>query len=284
LKVAPPIMLDGFLPICEHLFGTHGSQNDMTSLHGKTVLLTGASKGIGAATAALLGRAGAKVVAQYGSDEAGAQAATAAVPVERKLLVSVDFMQPDSADLLWRAATEWAGRIDVVVCNAAVLHWYGGFSGEDDAVWDRAWAETLQVNVRAPTSLMRHAVRHFRAHGGGVLVTLSSWAAQRGTSSPEAIAYAASKAAIKAAAQTIARGYAHENILSYIIAPGLVDTGMSATAAETQGGAAAVNAGLAMGEPVPPEEIAEVIAFLATGAARHLSGATLDVNGATYLR
>jgi hypothetical protein len=69
LKVAPPIMLDGFLPICEHLFGTHGSQNDMASLHGKTVLLTGASKGIGAA-----------------------------VPVERKLLVSVDFMQPHATE------------------------------------------------------------------------------------------------------------------------------------------------------------------------------------------
>jgi NAD(P)-dependent dehydrogenase (short-subunit alcohol dehydrogenase family) len=247
-------------------------------------LLPGASQGIGAAIARRIGAAGAEVIAQYGRDQAGAVAATEAIPGGRKLLLGADLADASAVDLLWRQALAWRGRVDVLISNAAVMHWHGGFEGEDDALWDRVWAETLSVNVLAPARLMRHAVRHFRARGGGVIVTLSSWAAQRGTSNPDALAYAASKAAIKAAAQTIARGYAREGILSYIVAPGVVDTDMSAAAAATQGGPEAVNAGLAMGEPVPPAEVADLVAYLATGAARHLSGATLDVNGASYVR
>jgi NAD(P)-dependent dehydrogenase (short-subunit alcohol dehydrogenase family) len=256
----------------------------MTDLSGRVVLLTGASKGIGAATAACLGRAGAQVIAHYGHDEAGAAAATAKIAAERKLLLGADLADAAAVDDLWRRALAWRGHIDVLVSNAAIMHWHGGFEGEDDALWDRVWAETLQVNVLAPARLMRHAARSFRGRGGGVIVTVSSWAAQRGTSNPDALAYAASKAAIKAAAQTIARGYAREGVLSYIVAPGVVDTGMSRAAAATQGGEAAVNAGLAMGAAVPPEEVAELIAWLATGTARHLSGATLDINGASYVR
>jgi NAD(P)-dependent dehydrogenase (short-subunit alcohol dehydrogenase family) len=256
----------------------------MTDLTGRVVLLTGASKGIGAATAARLGRAGASLIAHYGRDAAGAAAATAETPDGRKLLLGADLADAGAIDALWRRALAWRGHIDVLVSNAAIMHWNGGFEGEDDALWDRVWSETLAVNVLAPARLMRHAVRHFRGRGGGVIVTVSSWAAQRGTSNPDALAYAASKAAIKAAAQTIARGYAREGVLSYVMAPGVVDTGMSVAAAVTQGGEAAVNAGLAMGSAVPADEIADVIAYLATGKARHLSGATLDINGASYVR
>jgi NAD(P)-dependent dehydrogenase (short-subunit alcohol dehydrogenase family) len=141
-----------------------------------------------------------------------------------------------------------------------------------------------RVNVLSPTRLMRHAVRHFRAQGGGVVVTISSWAAQRGVTNPAMIAYAASKAAVRAAAQTVARGYARDNVLSYIVAPGVVRTRMSEDFAATQGGEEKVSAMLAMGEWVPPEEVAELVGWLCTGRVRHLSGATLDVNGASYIR
>jgi 3-oxoacyl-[acyl-carrier protein] reductase len=256
----------------------------MIDLDGRTVLLTGASRGIGAAIAARLGEAGANLIAHYARDRAGAEAAIRSIPAGRVKLVAADFNVVAEVDALWQAALAWRGRVDVLVSNAAVMHWHGGFAGDDDSLWDRVWAETLQTNVLAPARLMRRAVKHFGASGSGVLVTVSSWAAQRGTTNPDAIAYAASKAAIKAAAQTIARGYAREGVLSYIIAPGVVDAGMSHVAAETQGGMDAVNAGLAMGEAVPPEEIADLVAYLATGRARHLSGATLDMNGASYVR
>ena len=142
----------------------------------------------------------------------------------------------------------------------------------------------MQVNVQAPARLMRAAVRHFRERGGGVIITVSSWVAQQGVTNPSMIAYAASKGAIRATAQSIARGYAKDNILSHIIAPGIVRTKMSEDFAALQGGEDKVTASLAMGEWVPPSEVAELIVFLAHGKSKHLSGATLDLNGATYVR
>jgi NAD(P)-dependent dehydrogenase (short-subunit alcohol dehydrogenase family) len=255
----------------------------MPDLAGKTILLTGASKGIGAATAKILGAAGANLVAHYLQDRAGAEASTANIAKDRKLLLAADLAKPAEVDDLWRRATEWRDGIDVLVNNAATMAWTGGID-DDDGTWERVWAETLRVNVIGPARLMRNAVRHFRPRRSGTIITISSWVAQRGTTNPRTIAYAASKAAIKAATQTIARGYAKEGVLAYIIAPGVVRTRMSESFAATQGGEEAVTAGLAMGEWVPPEDVGHLVAFLAAGKSRHLTGATLDVNGATYVR
>ena len=256
----------------------------MSDLTGKTILLTGASKGIGAETAKILGANGAHLIAHYGSDRAGAESATAAIPAERKRLIAADLGDRGAASRLWREAVAWRGRVDVLVNNAAVFLWGGGIFNEE-ADWDRVWDKTLQVNVLAPARLMRNAVRHFRETGGGIIVTISSWAAQRGPGNPETLAYAASKAAIRNVTQTIARHHAKENILAYVVTPGTVRTEMSvAYAATVPGGEAAVNATLAMGEWIPPAELGELVAFLATDTVRHLTGATLDINGASYIR
>ena len=248
----------------------------------KVVLLTGASKGIGAETARALGEEGAYVVAHYGSDEEGAREATAAISSERKLLVEADFSDPAAAQRLWQTAVGWRGRVDVLVNNAAVME--DSPPGAPDEEWRRAWQRAFDVNVLAPAMLTREAVRHFGARGGGVVITLSSWVAQRGTANPNLLAYAASKAAVKAMTQTVARSYASEGVLAYVVAPGVVRTRLSEIAAAQAGGEDAVTATLAMGEWVPPAELAQVIVFLASGAVRHLTGATLDVNGATYVR
>jgi NAD(P)-dependent dehydrogenase (short-subunit alcohol dehydrogenase family) len=255
----------------------------MNDLAGKTILVTGASKGIGAAIAGALGRGGAHVIAHYGSDEKGALKATAGLAPERVKLLAADLARPGEAAGLWAEALAWRGRIDVLVNNAAMMAMEGGIEDSDE-VWDRIWAETLQVNVKAPADLLKYAVRHYRQAGGGTIITISSWNAQRGSTNPVTIAYAASKAAIMAATKTIARAYAKEKILAYIVAPGVVRTRLSESFAATMGGEQAVNAMLAMGEWVPPGDIAELVAFLATGRCRHLTGATLDVNGASYVR
>lgn len=255
----------------------------MQNLTGRTVLVTGASRGIGTAIARHLGAAGAHVIAHYGSDLCGAKAALADVPSGRKHFIAADLRDCAAVDRLWQSAVAWRGHIDVFVNNAAVMLWHGGFAA-DDAAWDAVWDETLAVNVLAPARLLRRAVPHFLSRGGGVLVTISSWAAQRGVTNPDTIAYAASKAAVKAMAQTIARAHAKDNILAYVVAPGVVRTQMSESFATTQGGEAPVTASLAMEEWVPPDEIGELVTMLASGRLRHLSGATLDVNGATYIR
>ncbi len=255
----------------------------MFELNGKTILLTGASKGIGAAIAQSLGQAGANLIAHYGGDIEGARASTRDIPSERLQLIGADLNDPTQADRLWREALAWRGRIDVLINNAATMRLKGGI-GDDDAIWDEVWDEAWRVNVLSPARLMRAAVRHYLAAGGGSIITISSWAAQRGPGNPALIAYAASKGAILAATKTIARNYAKNNILAYMVTPGVVRTRLSVDAAAATGGEAAVTAGLAMGEWVPPSDIASLVTFLSSGTCRHLSGATLDVNGATYIR
>ncbi|MDW5597930.1 SDR family oxidoreductase [Conexibacter stalactiti] len=254
----------------------------MHDLTGRTVLLTGASKGIGAATAEALGAAGANLVAHYGGDRAGAEAATAAIPAERKLLVQADLADGAAVRRMWEEAVAWQGRVDVLVNNAAVM--LDSPLASNDEEWDDAWTRSLDVNVKGPALLLRAATRHHVEHGGGVIVTFSSWAAQRGAGNPDLIAYSASKAAIKAATQTIARAHAADGVLAYVIAPGIVRTQMSEVSAQRTGGEEALTASLAMKEWVPPSDLADLVTYLASGGCRHLTGATLDVNGASYVR
>lgn len=254
----------------------------MEDLTGKTILLTGASRGIGAATARALGAAGANLIAHYGSYREGAEEATAAIPAERKLLVQADLGRAGAARELWRDAVAWRGRIDVVIANAGIAP-ETAFDGSDDD-WDAGWEQTLRVNLLEPASLLREAVGHYREAGGGIVISLSSWAAQRGSAISSLPAYAASKAAIRNLTQTIARNYAADGVLAFVVAPGIVETRMSEISAVARGGIDAVNAALALGEMVPPEEVARLVAFLAAGTCRHLTGSTIDVNGASYIR
>lgn len=253
--------------------------NDLTD---RTILVTGASKGIGAAIVRALGDGGAFVIAHYGKDEAGAAEASATIADDRKLLVQADLGDPQARARLWDDAVAWRGRIDVLVSNAAVMS-ESALEGPDEE-WSRTWDEMLRVNVLAPADLMRAAVRHFVERGGGTLITLSSWAAQRGAGNPKLIGYAATKAVVRSVTQTIARNYAARGVLAYVVSPGVVRTRMSEISAASTGGEDAVTAGLAMREWVPPAEVAELVSYLATGRARHLTGATLDVNGASYIR
>jgi NAD(P)-dependent dehydrogenase (short-subunit alcohol dehydrogenase family) len=256
----------------------------MDDLSGRTVLITGCSRGIGAEIARVVGTSGAHVIVHYNSDRSGAEAAVADVPTDRKCFIHADFDDLPSVEQLWQTAVEWKGRIDVLVNNAGIMLWHGGMDA-DLASWDEVWDKTLRVNVLAPARLMRNAVKHFLSHGGGSIITVSSWTAQRGVSNPNSLPYGASKAALHSMTQSIARGYARENILAYLIAPGVVDAPMShAFAATQQGGRPALEEKLAMGAWVPPAEIGELVSFLATGRVRHLTGATLDVNGASNIR
>lgn len=254
----------------------------MPDLQGKTMLVTGASRGIGAATASVLAAAGADLVVHYGGNRAGAERACGTLGDDRRLLVGADLSVPGASRVLWREALSWRKRIDVVVVNAAVSRETP--IDATDLEWDDAWAEIIQINVLEAASLIREAVRHFLEHGGGTLITLSSWSGQQGSAIPQLSAYSASKAAVKAITQTVARSHARDNILAYAVAPGIVQTRMSEISATYRGGIEELNAALAMGEMVPPDEIGRLVAFLASGACRHLTGATLDVNGATYVR
>ena len=257
----------------------------METLKDKTIVVTGASKGIGAATAKAMIDAGARIIAHYGSDRAGAEAATAAAKPGQVTLLQADFRDMAAIDNFWHEASKASGGgIDVLVNNAGIMHQSGGIPDPIDE-WDRVWNETMTINVHGPARLLRHAVRDWLEAGrGGSIIGIGSWTATRGTSNPRAIAYAASKAAITAATKTVARNYADKGILAFVVSPGVVRTQMSVNSAATIGGEAAVTATLPMGEWVPPSDIGELCIFLAEGRARHLTGATIDLNGAAYIR
>lgn len=257
------------------------NQND-SPLKGRVVLVTGASKGIGHAIASTLGEHGAYVIAHYGNDKGGAIDATSAIPDSNKYLIQADLSQRDGYLKLWEKAIEWQGKVDVLVANAAIMPEASLL--DSDEIWSQAWDSAFEVNVRSSAFLIREAVKHYLNNSGGVIVGLSSWAAQRGSGNPKLSGYAASKAPINPFLKTIAKTYAKDGIYTYLIAPGIVRTAMSEISAKSLGGEEKITATLALGEWVPPQEIAELVAFLATGKQHHLTGSTFDINGASYIR
>lgn len=254
---------------------------DAKALTGRTVLLTGASGGIGAATARALTAADASVIAQYRTRADGAAHAVAALPESRKLVLRANLDTPAAARELWRAALAWGRGIDVAVLGAAVIP-ETPVDGPD-ALWDAGWQEALRVNVIGTGALLREAARYFAGRGSGTIIVLSSWAAEQGSRIRDLTSYAASKAALRNLAQTFARHYARDGVRIYVLAPGVVNAGMG-VAGQDDGQRQAVAEGLAMGRPVDAEEIAELVAFLATGAVPSLTGSTVDINGASYIR
>jgi 3-oxoacyl-[acyl-carrier protein] reductase len=264
----------------------------MIDLTGKVVLVTGASRGIGAVIAATLGGVGAGVVVHYGNERAGAEGVAKSIGADRCLVVQADLSEPGAGARLWSSAVAWQGHVDVLVNNAAVAL----TSGIDDemGVWSTTWQRTLQVNVVAVADLCREAIRHFRERsrqrgsgvstgtGSGTIINIASRAAFRGDE-PDYMQYAASKGAVVALTRSIARGFARDGIVAYGIAPGWVETAMARPAVQAKG-MAALTRDIPMGSMAPPEDVANVVAFLASGLARHATGTTIDINGASYVR
>jgi NAD(P)-dependent dehydrogenase (short-subunit alcohol dehydrogenase family) len=172
------------------------------------------------------------------------------------------------------------GRIDVLINNAGIFEAVS--IDAPDAAWSDAWSRTLQINLQASADLCRLAILHFRRNGGGRIVNVASRAAYRGDS-PAHWHYAASKAGMVGMTKSIARGYAAENVLAFAICPGFTMTGMADDYLASRGGDKLL-ADIPLGRVAQPEEIAETARFLALHAPPSMTGAVLDVNGASYVR
>jgi 3-oxoacyl-[acyl-carrier protein] reductase len=244
-------------------------------LDGRTVLVTGASRGIGRATAEVLHRESAHVVLHYGNDKDSARA-TADRLGDRIHLVQGDLRDPTERLRVWQEAVHWRGGIDVIVNNAGA--WLPS-ELDDDGVWQQGWEANYELNLLAPADLCRQAILGFRKGGGGIIVNVTSRSAHRGDDA-EHLAYGAAKGGLLALTKGIARGYGKENILAYAVAPGWVATDIAGDLPKDP----AVLADLPLGEVTPPKDVAELIAFLASGRSRHATGATIDITGADYVR
>jgi 3-oxoacyl-[acyl-carrier protein] reductase len=235
------------------------------------ILITGASRGIGAAAYALLKKTGHNVVGHStkGSDQ----------------LIAGDLTQPKAPRDIWDTALdeldELDGTIDVLVNNAGIYE--GVPDNASDEEWHAAWHRTLTINLQAAADLSRLAVSHFLDRGGGGrIVNITSRAAFRGDS-PQHWHYAASKGALVSMTKTIARGYASEGILCFAVAPGFTVSEMTAEYLQGRGGAQIV-ADIPLGRVASTDEVAEVIRWLSVDAPASATGSIVDVNGASYVR
>ena len=245
----------------------------MPYLADKTILVTGASRGIGAATARVCAAAGA-IVLPHASGMSDA-AASVSSDLDTDFLFE-DLSAAGAGERLFAKALERAGRIDGVVNNAGV-YLASPVTGSD---WDTGWAKTMAVNVHAPADICRAAITHFRGVGGGAVVNIASRAGHRGDG-PDHAAYAASKGAVLAMTKTWARGLAGEGMRFYAIAPGWVETRMAPEDIKKRAEAVA---DIPLGRVAQPEEVAELAAFLLSDACPSAVGATFDINGASYVR
>ncbi|WP_370182644.1 SDR family NAD(P)-dependent oxidoreductase [Alteriqipengyuania sp.] len=233
------------------------------------ILVTGSSRGIGAAIREQLEARCVKVIGHStrGDDEAE---------------IAADFSDPPAPSLLWEEAMRQAdGQIDVLVNNA------GLFDASDldrsDIEWLDAWEETLRINLTATAQLSRFAVRHWQETGrSGRIVHVACRAGHRGDS-PAHWHYAAAKGGMLALHKTIARAYAGEGIYSFAITPGFTDTAMAGDYLESRGGPGLL-ADIPLGRVAEPEEIADIATWCALDAPPSMTGATIDANGASYVR
>ncbi|WP_421847373.1 SDR family NAD(P)-dependent oxidoreductase [Novosphingobium sp.] len=232
------------------------------------ILVTGSTRGIGAALADALSDRGAAVIRHGRSGAPG--------------VVGADLGAPAAAEMLWEDALAMAGgAIDVLVNNAGLFA--ANPLDVSDIAWLDGWEETLRINLTSAAQLSRLAVRHWQARGvPGRIVHIASRAAYRGDS-PAHWHYAAAKGGMIAMHKTIARGYAAQGILSFAVTPGFTDTAMAGDYLASRGGADLL-ADIPLGRVATPEEIAAIGVFCALDAPPSMTGAVIDANGASFVR
>jgi NAD(P)-dependent dehydrogenase (short-subunit alcohol dehydrogenase family) len=247
---------------------------------GRAVLVTGASRGIGAAVARGFAAAGDRVAVHYGASRDAAQDVLASLLGAGHLLVGADLGDPEAVRAMVAEAAGGLGGLDVLVNNAGVFKTHP-ITETTYEEWQRAWQDTLAVNLLGAANAAWCAVPHMIEAGGGRIVNVSSRGAFRGE--PRSPAYGASKAALVAFGQSLARALGAHRIAVTTVAPGWTDTDMAAdTLAGPRGDA--IRAESPLGRVAEPADVARAVLYLASPGAEMASGTVIDVNGASFLR
>jgi NAD(P)-dependent dehydrogenase (short-subunit alcohol dehydrogenase family) len=246
----------------------------------RAVLVTGGSRGIGAAIVRAFAERGDRVAVHCRETVSLAQRLKETLPGDGHAVVRADLADPDAVRGMVDEAAERLGGLDVLVNNAGVYvkHPVVLVSYEE---WRAAWRQTLDVNLTGAANAAWCAVRHMIGRGGGRIVNVGSRGAFRGE--PEHPAYGASKAGLHAFGQSLAVAVAPHGITVASVAPGYVETDMTAEELSTPAGDV-IRAQSPFNRVASPEEIAAAVAYLASPEAEWASGAVLDLNGASYLR
>ena len=250
----------------------------MSGVSGRAVLVTGASRGIGAAVAEAFARAGDRIAIHYGQSADRAEAVRAGLAGDGHVVVGADVRDPEAVRAMVDAAADGLGGLDVVVNNAGTYQAHPILDTTYEQ-WQRVWRDTLDTNLVGPANVAWCAVRHLGP--GGRIINVSSRGAYRGE--PRHPGYGASKAGLNALTQSLARALGEHGIAVAGVAPGYIETDMAADAlASTEGDA--IRAQSPFGRVGRPEEVADAVLWLASPLAEWASGTIIDLNGASHLR
>lgn len=246
----------------------------------RRVLVTGGSRGIGAAICRALADRGDQIALHYGASQEAAQDVLAELAGSGHVIVQADLADAEQVRAMVDEAARAMGGIDVVVNNAGVFfpHPLQDTTYEE---WQEAWRNTLDVNLVGPANVTWCAFRYMPQDGRGRIINVGSRGAFRGE--PRSPAYGASKAAIAAFGQSLAKALGEYRISVMTVAPGFVETDMATEALTGEGGVIR-RAESPFGRVAQPEEVAAAVVYLASAEAEWASGSILDFNGASYLR
>ncbi|MGA7573879.1 MAG: SDR family oxidoreductase [Terriglobales bacterium] len=248
------------------------------NLNSKVALITGGSRGIGAATVRMFVAAGAKVVFNYQTAKTQADALVRECGPENCRALPSNLSTTDAAQHLVASAIAAFGRLDILVANHGIWPPDGA---PIDRMSDEQWHRTVAINLDSVFALVKHSVAHMKTQGGGHIVLVSSTAGQRG----EAFHcdYAATKGALISMVKGLSTELARDHIHVNCVAPGWVDTDMSAAALNHPPTREKVFRTIPMGRVGTPEEIAAPILFLCTPHAGFITGEIFNVNGGAVL-
>ncbi len=247
---------------------------------GKTILVTGGSKGIGRAVAVAFASSGASVAFTYSSDNKAAKKTIDTLPHGPHLMIRSDIRDPEESRKAVSEVIQKYRRLDILVNNAGVYLPHP-VAEIDFPGWVNAWKETMSVNLFGPAHLTYFAVKEMIRQGGGRIINITSRGAFRGE--PDHPAYGASKAGLNSFSQSMARALGKYNIYVAAVAPGYVETPMTTELLKGNAGAE-IRKQSPLNRVARPEEIAYAVLMLAAEGSEFMTGAIIDVNGASYLR
>lgn len=246
----------------------------------KTVLVTGGSRGIGRAIAIAFAREGARVFLSYHNNKTAAQETLSLLGSGDHQAIEADVSDPDATRTLINQIITLCQRLDIVVNNAGIFEAHP-IDKVNYQEWQQAWKKTLDINLTGPANVCFCATQYMIIQGGGRIINISSRGAFRGE--PEQAAYGASKAGLNAMSQSLAQALAPHNIFVGVVAPGFVATDMAKAILDGPSGERIKNQS-PLKRVARPEEVAKAVLFLAEEGTEYMTGAILDVNGASYLR